>query len=197
MTIFVLIFHRQHVYTAVTRGKKRVIIVGRWQDLVGAIKRNPRPRQTTLSEKITELLDSTAMPSDDELELAMSTISSDPTGAVSNLTESCLLANDESFDIVLSQMNDQDFSEFTQVKVRRDETFDEDFDTFIATQGDLNGCLLGDSPSPNRRRHLHEMDETATSSEDQFLTPKMSKSSSGELPKTPNISSHLISKLKM
>ena len=46
----------KHVYTAVTRGKKRVVIVGTWEDLANAVKRNARPRQTTLQEKMCKVL---------------------------------------------------------------------------------------------------------------------------------------------
>ena len=46
----------KHVYTAVTRGKKRVVIVGTWEDLANAVKRNSRPRQTTLQEKMCKVL---------------------------------------------------------------------------------------------------------------------------------------------
>ena len=44
----------QHVYTAVTRAKKRVIVVGRWEDLAAAVKRSPKRRQTTLDEKVKD-----------------------------------------------------------------------------------------------------------------------------------------------
>ena len=46
----------QHVYTAVTRAKKRVIVVGRWEDLEAAVRRSPRRRQTTLDEKVKDFL---------------------------------------------------------------------------------------------------------------------------------------------
>ena len=46
----------QHVYTAVTRAKKRVIVVGRWEDLEAAVKRSPRRRQTTLDERVVSFL---------------------------------------------------------------------------------------------------------------------------------------------
>ena len=46
----------KHVYTAVTRGKKRVVIVGTWENLVNAVKRNARQRQTTLQEKMCKVL---------------------------------------------------------------------------------------------------------------------------------------------
>ena len=45
----------QHVYTAVTRGKKNVIIVGKFQDLKKAVERTPRPRQTALKLKIKSI----------------------------------------------------------------------------------------------------------------------------------------------
>ena len=44
----------QHVYTAVTRAKKRVIVVGRWEDLAAAVRRSPKRRQTTLDEKVKD-----------------------------------------------------------------------------------------------------------------------------------------------
>lgn len=43
----------QHVYTAVTRGQKRVYVVGREQDLEGAIKRWIIPRNTRLCRFVT------------------------------------------------------------------------------------------------------------------------------------------------
>lgn len=47
----------QHVYTAVTRGKKKVIIVGSYEDLRNAIQKNWRvKRQTALGEKVKRLL---------------------------------------------------------------------------------------------------------------------------------------------
>jgi hypothetical protein len=46
----------KHVYTAVTRGKKRVVIVGTWENLVAAVKRKSRSRQTTLQEKMCKVL---------------------------------------------------------------------------------------------------------------------------------------------
>ena len=46
----------KHVYTAVTRGKKRVVIVGTWENLVNAVRRNARQRQTTLQEKMCKVL---------------------------------------------------------------------------------------------------------------------------------------------
>ena len=45
----------QHVYTAVTRAKRRMIVVGRWEDLAAAVKRSPRKRQTTLAERVKDL----------------------------------------------------------------------------------------------------------------------------------------------
>ena len=47
----------QHVYTAVTRGKKKVVIVGSFEDLRNAITKNRMVRrQTALEEKIKRLL---------------------------------------------------------------------------------------------------------------------------------------------
>ena len=48
--------HWQHVYTAVTRGKKKVVIVGSYEDLEKAVKKRPFPRQTALEEKVKKLL---------------------------------------------------------------------------------------------------------------------------------------------
>jgi hypothetical protein len=42
----------KHVYTAITRAKKNIVIVGLWEDLRNAIQRKPFPRQTYLKEKI-------------------------------------------------------------------------------------------------------------------------------------------------
>ena len=48
----------QHVYTAVTRGKKNVIIVGSYEDLRKAIQENRKiDRQTALGEKVKKLLE--------------------------------------------------------------------------------------------------------------------------------------------
>lgn len=188
------------MYTAVTRGKKRVIIVGRWKDLIATIKRNPRQRQTTLGEKVSELFEAGDMSSDEELEKAMSNVSYDSLcltqkSTVCRASENCLFANDESFEMGLSQMNDHDFSNFTQ-ESKKDETFDEEFDTFIASQVDLNGSLLGDSQAPSRRCHPPEFNE-CTLEESPFATPKKSKSGvPPNEPKTPNISAKMRSKLK-
>ncbi|KAK2892856.1 hypothetical protein Q8A67_012844 [Cirrhinus molitorella] len=46
----------QHVYTAVTRGQKRVYVVGRERDLEGAIKRWITPRNTRLCRFITNVV---------------------------------------------------------------------------------------------------------------------------------------------
>ena len=46
----------KHVYTAITRGKKRVVIVGTWENLVAAVKRKSRPRQTALQEKMCKVM---------------------------------------------------------------------------------------------------------------------------------------------
>merc|ERR1712098_318105 len=46
----------RHVYTAVTRGRKSVVIVGSFEDLKRAVKKKPIQRQTTLDEKVKKLL---------------------------------------------------------------------------------------------------------------------------------------------
>ncbi|XP_016430181.1 DNA helicase B [Sinocyclocheilus rhinocerous] len=46
----------QHVYTAVTRGQKRVYVVGRERDLEGAIKRWITPRNTRLCHFVTNVV---------------------------------------------------------------------------------------------------------------------------------------------
>ena len=46
----------KHVYTAVTRGKKRVVIVGTWENLAAAVRRKSRPRQTALQEKMCKVM---------------------------------------------------------------------------------------------------------------------------------------------
>lgn len=46
----------QHVYTAVTRGQKRVYVVGRERDLEGAIKRWITPRNTRLCRFVTNVV---------------------------------------------------------------------------------------------------------------------------------------------
>eukprot|EP00092_Neocalanus_flemingeri_P026030 GFUD01028215.1.p1 GENE.GFUD01028215.1~~GFUD01028215.1.p1 ORF type:complete len:1265 (+),score=407.13 GFUD01028215.1:55-3849(+) len=50
----------KHVYTAVTRGKKNVVIVGSYQDLEKAVKRKPIRRQTALTEKVRKLMGTVA-----------------------------------------------------------------------------------------------------------------------------------------
>ena len=47
---------RQHVYTAVSRAKQRVIIVTCQSDLNAAIKEEPEPRNSSLLEKMREIL---------------------------------------------------------------------------------------------------------------------------------------------
>ena len=42
----------KHVYTAVTRGRKSVIIVGSYDDLKKTVKKRPPIRQTGLGEKV-------------------------------------------------------------------------------------------------------------------------------------------------
>ena len=46
----------RHVYTAVTRGRKSVVIVGSYRDLEAAVKRKPIKRQTALGEKVRSLM---------------------------------------------------------------------------------------------------------------------------------------------
>ena len=46
----------KHVYTAVTRGRKSVVIVGSFDDLKKAVKKKPLMRQTALREKVRKLL---------------------------------------------------------------------------------------------------------------------------------------------
>merc|ERR1719319_1849431 len=46
----------KHVYTAVTRGKKNVVIVGQYEDLKKAVSKRPIPRQTALSEKSRKMI---------------------------------------------------------------------------------------------------------------------------------------------
>ena len=46
----------KHVYTAVTRGKKSVVIVGTWEDLEKAVRKKPIRRQTALGEKVRRML---------------------------------------------------------------------------------------------------------------------------------------------
>jgi len=46
----------KHVYTAVTRGKKNVVIVGQYEDLKKAVSKRPIPRQTALAEKIRKMI---------------------------------------------------------------------------------------------------------------------------------------------
>ena len=46
----------RHVYTAVTRGRKSVVIVGSYRDLEAAVKRKPIKRQTALGEKVRTLM---------------------------------------------------------------------------------------------------------------------------------------------
>jgi len=46
----------RHVYTAVTRGKRRVVIVGSYQQLEKAVKKKPTRRQTALGERVRKML---------------------------------------------------------------------------------------------------------------------------------------------
>ena len=46
----------KHVYTAVTRGKKKVVIVSSYEDLRNAVQRKAPNRQTALGEKVKRLL---------------------------------------------------------------------------------------------------------------------------------------------
>lgn len=81
----------QHVYTAVTRGKKKVIIVGTWDNLRDAVRRKPRPRQTALAEKVQKFL----LGKDDEV----------PENASNDL-----FCDDPDFEQCMSQMSDTDFN---------------------------------------------------------------------------------------
>ena len=46
----------QHVYTAVTRGRKRVILITRQSELLAAIGREPLRRQTSLFHRVLDEL---------------------------------------------------------------------------------------------------------------------------------------------
>ena len=46
----------QHVYTAVTRGRKSVFVLGNWEQLHIAISRCDTPRRTRLSHRLQESL---------------------------------------------------------------------------------------------------------------------------------------------
>ena len=48
----------RHVYTAVTRGKKKVVIVGSYRQLEKAVKKKPTKRQTALCERVRKMLGS-------------------------------------------------------------------------------------------------------------------------------------------
>jgi hypothetical protein len=72
----------RHVYTAVTRGKKNVTIVGSFNELQQAVKKLPVQKQTTLREKIQNMLNSSETPSkilgsqmEKQLDLTSSTVS--------------------------------------------------------------------------------------------------------------------------
>jgi hypothetical protein len=70
----------QHVYTAVTRAKKRVIIVAEhWKDFCSAVRRQKRIRQTTLCERVSNALE------DEELEEFLSS-----SECKSNIVSKCL-----------------------------------------------------------------------------------------------------------
>ena len=47
----------RHVYTAVTRGKRRVVIVGSYRQLKEAVQKTPIRRQTALRERVGKMLD--------------------------------------------------------------------------------------------------------------------------------------------
>ena len=53
----------RHVYTAVTRGKKMMTIIGTFKELQEDVKRKPIPRQTALREKIREMMNTMETPS--------------------------------------------------------------------------------------------------------------------------------------
>ena len=61
----------RHVYTAVTRGKKNIVIVGRYQDLEKAIKRKPLRRQTALAEKVRKLMGIVTKKKQEEVQKAL------------------------------------------------------------------------------------------------------------------------------
>ena len=46
----------RHVYTAVTRGKRRVVVVGTWAMLERAVKKKPGRRQTALQERVRRMV---------------------------------------------------------------------------------------------------------------------------------------------
>ena len=59
----------KHVYTAVTRGKKNIVIVGSYQDLYNAIKRKPLRRQTALKEKVRKLMGIVTKKNQEEIQM--------------------------------------------------------------------------------------------------------------------------------
>ena len=46
----------RHVYTAVTRGRRRVVVVGTWQMLETAVRKKPGRRQTGLQERVRRMV---------------------------------------------------------------------------------------------------------------------------------------------
>ncbi|XP_040577863.1 DNA helicase B isoform X2 [Lepeophtheirus salmonis] len=112
----------QHVYTAITRGKKKVIIIGSKLHLEAAILRDPKPRQTRLKSLLDDLLNSLSDNPrknnvDDEIASTISDEKNDTSLLSDDLSmvdessfqdtelDSSLWQDNESFDIMLSQMD--------------------------------------------------------------------------------------------
>ncbi|CAB4054622.1 HELB [Lepeophtheirus salmonis] len=112
----------QHVYTAITRGKKKVIIIGSKLHLEAAILRDPKPRQTRLKSLLDDLLNSLSENPrknnvDDEIASTISDEKNDTSLLSDDLSmvdessfqdtelDSSLWQDNESFDIMLSQMD--------------------------------------------------------------------------------------------
>merc|ERR1719376_177920 len=100
----------KHVYTAVTRGKKRVVIVGKPDDLMDAISRKPRIRQTTLGEKMEQVTKKTDKAMIDKKVEAQPRPPCLRRKRVDDvIRNSCDVIQDDSFDVQLSQIADQEF----------------------------------------------------------------------------------------
>merc|ERR1719233_811257 len=177
----------KHVYTAVTRGRKNVVIVGKYQDLEKAVKKKPIKRQTALTEKVRKMMGVVSKKKEDmkaAQEEAEAAEKDKPTTSnqqtmdtwVTKVVDEKKSTRQEPvitptklsqmFSDSLGDWGDNDDSLFKEVKAAREEslTDDSDMDVFSDNSTDPNPNI--DVISPGKRK-------TTTSSS--FFSPKHMK----------------------
>ena len=177
----------KHVYTAVTRGRKNVVIVGRYQDLEKAVKKKPIRRQTALTEKVRKLMGTVAKKKE-EMKAAQKEEVIPDCDKTSSLTQPKLdpwvkkvTSNSKPFNLE-SSLTPTKLSQMFSDSMRDWETQDTLFEEVKAGRGDIE--LSDDSdidvfsdtaPDPNITEDLISPGKRKANSSARFLSPKQIK----------------------